>query len=338
MSERPILLVGSIPLDDTSSVFDAVSETLGDDVEYVPDGEVGERTGWIGWQFARFAALDGLEETGTKERDYQQRPPLRLKDGTDPNTIEFAELGYAAQAISSYASFKKRRDAGNFSPSARFQVCLPTPFAPVYNFVNYESQAAILPIYTAAIGKELAAICAAIPHDDLAIQWDVATEISLFEDVYPSPFGPPWSVLPKLLVELGDDVPVDVKLGYHLCYGSAGNKHWKEPDSLQMCVRVANMLVAKVGRVIDWFHMPVPIDRMDDAYFRPLNGAKLSADTQLFLGLVHDQDGAEGTNRRIDAASQFFPDFGIATECGLGRRSGDDVDRILRLHAECAHQ
>ena len=38
----------------------------------------------------------------------------------------------------------------------------------------------------------------------------------------------------------------------------------------------------------------VLIERDDDAYFAPLADLQLPAETELYLGLVHRQDGAEG--------------------------------------------
>ena len=53
------------------------------------------------------------------------------------------------------------------------------------------------------------------------------------------------------------------------------------------------------------------------------------------LGLVHYTDGVEGGRRRIAAAERHLSDFGIATECGFGRRpSHQDVRRLIQLHAE----
>ena len=70
---------------------------------------------------------------------------------------------------------------------------------------------------------------------------------------------------------LGDQVPDDVELGYHLCYGDAGHKHFKEPDDTSKLVAVANALAADLRRRLDWFHLPVPIGRTDDAYYAPLS-------------------------------------------------------------------
>jgi hypothetical protein len=54
--------------------------------------------------------------------------------------------------------------------------------------------------------------------------------------------------------------------------------------------------------------------------------------TKLCLGLVHLTDGLEGVKRRISAATAVTTNFAIATECGLGRRPRDTMDRLLELH------
>jgi methionine synthase II (cobalamin-independent) len=129
-------------------------------------------------------------------------------------------------------------------------------------------------------------------------------------------------------------VPRDVELGVHLCYGSYGGRHWKEPESTANMVEVHNRLAAGLERPLDYLHMPVPVDRSDDAYFAPLAGLRLDARTKLFLGLIHDSDGIEGTRARIAAAVKYAGDFGVATECGFGRRPPETIPNLLRLHAE----
>jgi hypothetical protein len=120
----------------------------------------------------------------------------------------------------------------------------------------------------------------------------------------------------------------------HLCYGSYGGRHWKEPDSTANMVEVHNRLKAKLARPIDYLHMPVPVGRSDDAYFAPLAALELDPRSRLFLGLVHDSDGVAGTRRRIAAAEKYAQDFGIATECGFGRRPPETIPELLRVHAE----
>jgi hypothetical protein len=332
----PLLLVGSIPLADTDAVLDAVADTIGPRLTSVPDGETGVRSNWIGWQHAVFATEDALEQGAKKEREYQLNPPYRFAPGKSAADIDFGELGFAREAINSYQVFAARRAAGQFSADARFQVCLPTPFAPVFSFCAYDIQGDIYPVYERAMMMEIDEIRLAIPDRDLAIQWDVATEMSIFEDLHPVPFlgddPAPWLV--ETLARLGNAVPDGVTLGYHLCYGSMGNKHWKEPEDLGICVSTANAISNGVTRKIDFFHVPVPVDRDDDLYFAPLDTLAIGVDMLMYLGLIHGADGAEGAVRRIAAAQKHLDRFGLSTECGWGRMDTDEVVPLLELHGQ----
>ncbi|MEQ8701696.1 MAG: hypothetical protein RLT05_34690 [Bauldia litoralis] len=334
MPSRPVLLCGSIPLADTDAVLDTVSDTLGHDLARVPDGETGARTNWIAWQGPVFARQAALEPTAERERSYQLRPPLTFKPSATPDDLDFRPLGFADAALASYRRFAERRDAGAFRADARFQVCLPTPYAPVYSFVAYDSQEAVYPVYEAVMLGELADIAAAIPARDLAIQWDVATEMSLFERVFPTPLTDPDRTLIDRMSRLGDAVPDGAELGYHLCYGSMNDRHWKEPRDLGRLVWTSNALARAVSRRIDWIHVPVPIERDDDAYFAPLDDLAVAPETEFYLGLVHHEDGVEGARRRIAAALPHRSDFGIAAECGFGRMADHLIAPLLRLHAE----
>ena len=51
---------------------------------------------------------------------------------------------------------------------------------------------------------------------------------------------------------------------------------------------------------------------------------------------MHFTDGAEGTRRRIAAAQEVGADFGVATECGMGRRNAVTIPELLRIHREVA--
>ncbi len=181
---------------------------------------------------------------------------------------------------------------------------------------------------------EIDAIRLAIPDRDLALQWDVATEMSIFEKLHPVPFlgdnPAPWLI--ETLARLGNAVPDTITLGYHLCYGSMGNKHWKEPEDLGTCVSTANAISNGVTRRIDFFHVPVPVERDDNAYFTPMDNLAIGDDTLVYLGLIHGADSAEGAARRIAAARKHLDRFGLSTECGWGRMNAAEVRPLLELH------
>jgi len=336
MVERHVHLVGSIPLNSAEEVFDLVGTELRDCCSRIPDGETGERRNWIGWQLGVFARQDALVQSDKKDREYQLHPPFTFASGAGVEDLAFEDIGFAREAKASFDLFRAKQDSGGLSEDAKFMVAIPTPFAPVYSFTAYVIQDQVFPLYEAAILSELDQICDAIPHDRLSIQWDVATEMSIFEEVYSAPLDDPWKTLINRLAKLGDAVPSNVDMGYHLCYGSMNNKHWKEPDDLGMCVRVSNAMAERVSRRIDFMHMPVPIDRDDAAYYAPLKDLNLEPDTELFLGLVHDADGGEGNSRRMAAASKFVEEFGISAECGFGRRDPEEMAPLIALHGMLA--
>ena len=85
---------------------------------------------------------------------------------------------------------------------------------------------------------------------------------------------------------------------------------------------------------MQFIHMPVPIERDDDAYFAPFAGLELDPETEVFLGLVHHADGVDGAWRRIRAHSSTCPTFGVATECGIGRaHTTEEIEQLFDIHA-----
>jgi methionine synthase II (cobalamin-independent) len=130
-------------------------------------------------------------------------------------------------------------------------------------------------------------------------------------------------------------IPVDVEIGVHLCYGDFAGRHFVEPKSAARMVEIANALAQAIAHKLAYVHMPVPIDRTDDAFYEPLRDLKLAPGTELYLGLVHAKDGVPGTKTRIDMARRYAPAFGIATECGMARaRSEELVRNLLTIHAD----
>ncbi|MFN0162620.1 MAG: hypothetical protein ACKVQQ_15415 [Burkholderiales bacterium] len=328
-------LVGSVPLADRAAVFSCVCEHLGRHIKRLPDGETGARTNWIAWQGAVFAGMDVLdaEEAAT---GYIRRPKFHIKPAVDPATIVFPALGYAREALASYAAFARDKAAGSIPAHIKFLVCLPTPLAPLHSYVREDCMAALEAPYERALLAELATITTAIPAQELAIQWDTAIEFAILEGVMPTFYASPQADILVRLVRWGNAVPSAVEMGFHLCYGDSGHKHFKEPDDAGKLVLVANHLATHLSRTLDWLHLPVPRARDDDAYYAPLAGLQLAESTELYLGLVHRTDGAAGTARRIAAASRVVKRFGIAAECGLGRRDPAVIPDFLALHAALA--
>lgn len=329
------LLVGSVPLADSEEVLRTVSSTLGAHVRRLPDGETGDRLNWIVWQLLVFESSPQMEVI-PEEREYVASwPRVRPMPGVEPEDLRFEGLGYADAAKESYATFRSLKLEGRIPAETRFQVSLPTPLAPLVVFVRPEAQAAVEPAYEAAMLVEVEAILAAVPHDELAIQWDVCWEIALLEGFAPPYFeGDVMEGCVTRIARLSERIPREVELGHHLCYGDYKHAHFTQPSDTGLMVDLTNRIHDAVRRPIAWLHLPVPIDRTDHGYFAPLADLELHPETELFLGLLHLDDGVEGAQRRIEAARKVVPRFGVATECGFGRRPPKTVVELLELHRQ----
>lgn len=337
-------LVGSVNLADAETVFRTVSDRLGDRLRRIPDGEVGERFYWIQFQTRRFDTMRGLSRIPVEPyylRGVFDGRPFRLDEGADADGLVFPELGYAEAALGSYAEFARLREAGVIAYGTRFQVSLPTPAAVIGAFIVPEDRAAIETGYERALLAELASILDGIPHDDLAIQWDTAVEFALLEGRIEPWFAEPGSpgVLDGIVARAArqaEAVPADVEVGYHLCYGDVEEQHFVQPaDAGRLAAVIAGILDA-APRPITFFHLPVPIERDDPAYFAPLAAAGVPDETEVYLGLLHHEDGVDGALRRAAAAAAALSRFGVATECGFGRGPSDRTAGLLDLHAAVA--
>ena len=334
---RKIHLVGSAPFATAEEMFRAAARHLGPCLKRLPDGEVGERDSWIKWQHARIGRSPQLRLADV-DPVYVPVPPYELVEGVNAaEEIELPDLGYAAAAIDSFRTFRGLADGGVIPPGTRLQVGLPTPLSVASAYVVPASRELFEQAYASALGRELERILAAVPAEKLAIQWEAAVEFALLEGVFPSHLGDdmPGEIADRLarLVEL---VPAGVEAGIHLCYGDSGHRHFCEPGDARHLVDVANGVSARAGRSIEWIHMPVPKERDDAAYFAPLADLRLKPGCELYLGLVHMTGGIAGTRRRIAAAAGVVRDFGIATECGFGRRPADTIPDLFRQHMEAA--
>ncbi|GAA1443606.1 hypothetical protein [Leifsonia poae] len=339
-------LVGSINLPDAETVLRTVSTHLGDRLHRIPDGEVGERFYWIQFQTKRFDTMAGLSRIPVEPfyiRDTFDGRPFVIDEGVSADDLVFPDLGYAEAALASYATFARVRDEGAIAPGTRFQVSLPTPAAIAGAFVVADFRADFERAYERALFGELERIVAGIPHADLAIQWDTAVEFALLEstNIRSTHAIVPWfdDVLGGVIERAARQasvVPADVQVGYHLCYGDVEEAHFVQPTDAGHLADVISGVLAAAPRPITWFHLPVPIERDDAAFFAPLAAVELPESTELYFGLLHHEDGVDGARRRADAAATAVPRFGVATECGFGRGPSERTPALLDLHAAVA--
>ena len=335
-------LVGSVNLPSAEDVFGAVSEHLGGHITHIPDGEVGERFYWLQFQTLRFDRTPGLVRVGAPRYlirgQFDQR--LLALDGTvAAEDLRFPDLGYAAAAIESFATFARLQRRGASPPGTRFQVSLPTPAAVVGVFIAPQDRAAIEPVYTRALYAELDRISAALPHDAFQIQWDTAVELALAR------------------ARRGRRLR-DARRGGTTCWrGCSSGSRTPPPTCRRTCRSASTSATATWRRRTSSSRRtpgcsppssaacsrgrrtrsptstcPCRSSATTTPTSRRSPDLEVPEGTDLYLGLVHHEDGVDGALRRIDAASTVLSRFGIGTECGFGRGPAERTVPLLDLH------
>jgi hypothetical protein len=339
-----LLLVGSIPLDTPQEVFETFGAPLGQYLATMPDGEVGPRRHWISrvhYQvLAAHPELEVVQRPAPDENGVERQFPrnaadawhFRVRKGVE--LVRFGDpgwrLGFARDAINSYFVFRTMKDKGVLAKHLRFQVSIPmvNSVLPPRIFPDQSDLARIRPGYEAATRAEIAKIVEKIPPSELAIQWDCSTEL---QDSYGSiPGYPIEGAIERNLGEvrnLSPDIPSEVALGYHLCFGTLGGWPRFQPDDLGQAVKLANAMISASGRKVDWIHIPV-MDRKDDAFFAPLKDLRPQG-ARVYLGAIHNMAGFAD---RIATARKYLPEFGLGAYCGFGRLPPSQLSSVLADH------
>ena len=350
---RPVLLVGSVPLNPASEVFRYAAEHLSGLVTRFPDGE---QVGWLPGVWRRMAQNQALEPSrkvalvGSRHStevfrklaiQYYRVKPEHMKQG-----LTLGPYGIAKNAIESYRQFKRMKDVGEIPGGVRFQATVPGPLDCA--FVVELPKAELFPLAEEATAQEVAVIVEAAPASDLTIQIDLAYEIELEEyQRRPQDFDMPvyegvdWTLEDQATVvaNIGNSIPPHVELGFHLC--SIWHIDQSKGQDNNVHVDWCNALSRKINRPIGYIHMPT-IPEHDAADFAPLKRLELHPETKLYLGVIHMDDGIEGAKRRIAAAATAIPDFGVGAFCGLAQPSRQEAARphtvkeIFELHRKVA--
>ena len=334
--KQELLLVGSIPLETAKEVFETFGRLLGKHLASMPDGEVGFRRHWISRvHFQVFAIHPDIEVLQQPRADngierlnpHDVADSWRFKVREGAKAINFGEpgwrLGFARDAVNSYEIFSALKDKGVLPKHLRFQVSIPmvNSAAPPRIFADPASCEKVRAGYAEALLGELDKILEHIPHRELAIQWDCATEL---QEAYKGAID---DQLPQ--VAISKDIPKAVQLGYHLCFGTLGGWPRFAPDNLGGAVKLANAFIQGSGRKVDWMHIPV-LDTSEDVFFAPLKDLK-AGKTRIYLGMVHNM---ERFKERLATARKYLKDFGVGAFCGFGRMPPSDMPRVLKEHKQ----
>lgn len=354
-----IMLVESVARpEDGWAVDDVLSNSakyIGDHVSMLPDGEIGDRYYWINYVARRtyaehpdMSTLSHHSVDDWKPKGYDDHWLFTIKDGV--KAVHFDEIGYAHEAKKSYAIFKRLREEGVIPRGVRFMVAIPLIESATRPFIDTAEHFEMLwNGYGEAIRREVADICASIPHEDLALQWDICVEVAALEGLegFTAELDyletDPMKRYCNALKWVCEPIPDGPWLGLHICYGSLSHQqgegsdtgHFCEIKDLNVSVDMANEGVVACGRSVQFIQVSVQLSNgFKEAYYTPLERLDVG-DARTYLGLIHLQDGVDGALERMDMIKKYLPDFGISTQCGWGRRPlTQKIEDLLDLHRQ----
>lgn len=351
---REVMFVGSVPLKPAEAVFEHMcSHGLAPLLPRVPDGE---QAGWVGPMvtlpknpaFEPWGEPVPITNRATTFFDKLQTQTVRLKPGLTHRDVHVEDLGIARAAESSYAAFRQAKSEGKLAANTRFTVTVIGPGTGFFDILLAPDD--LFPLVERVYLAEIERILKVVPHEELAIQIDVASELEM--DEYrrrPQDYDLPGVKLrepywPKdraiaAVATIANSIPAPVELGFHLC----ALYHVDESQGQDIGVHIewANALKKAITRHIDFMHIPTT-PTFDERDFAQLTQLQLDPSTELYLGLVHVDDGVEGARRRIAAAEKYRKNFGIAAYCGLAGMSRKQytnplsIGEVLDIHRDAA--
>lgn len=327
-------LTGSINVPTVEDAFALVGARLQPGVTRVPDGEPGVRANWVLTQAKHFLDNPTLDAADGR---------ARVRTGA---SVTFKPVDYHTTAADSYRRFVAARRDRVLAAESRFLVSIPTPFNAVNSFVEWDSQVEVAYAYEQALHASVQRLHELIPPSDLAIQWDLPTELATIEGWFANPYGDVEPIL-AATARLASWVHDDAELTFHFCYGDSkfgaspfmgdppdeeaaarGGRHVLPRDTSAI-VALAHGLSRHIPRRIDAIHAATVTSWNRRAHWQPLSALAIEPETEFYLGVLHAADGADGALTRAELATEFLPHFGIGTECGLGRHTPEQVDAVL---------
>jgi hypothetical protein len=330
-----LLFVGSLPCQTAEETFRTFGTEFGPYLAYLPDGEVGDRSYWN--TFVAYKVLNGHPEIDLvrrpaphadgvenwKPRSRHDQFQFRVKPGVDK--VRFGDpgwrLGYARDALNSYALFKLLKQQNILAKHLRFQVCIPLTYSLTHYYFPPEDEPKIVPGLNGALRDEVKKLVELIPANELAIQWDAVAEQKLIEAELAANNIESAKKTALQVMEPAQEVcsviPRDAALGYHTCFGTLDGWPSRSPQSLMGPVLLANAAIECSGRPIDFFHIPT-LGTASDEFFSPLSDLKANG-ARIYMGAIHHLHGPGGMSAQLRTIKKYLPEFGLGGACGFGR-------------------
>lgn len=334
----PAHLVGSLPFDSPREAMAAAFDRLGPCLRWVPDGETGDRRDWITHIIESCREHPDLElRRDGAWTDYDDVPRFSIRPGRELSA-EALELGHLAAFETSYPVFEELREQHGRG-DVSFQVGIPGDLDLSLFTLGPFGPARHRQPFTDATLREIRAIHARA-GEDVVFQIEVPAEL-VFLARTPGPAQPAMAAyLARGITDLAAAAPPSTRFGVHLCLGDMNHRALGRMRDVSPLVRLSNAIAARWPefRPLEFIHAPFaaavepPPNRR--AFYQPLERLRLAPDTAFMAGFVHEALTLEA-HRTLKAHLEGLigRPIGVASSCGLGRRSREEAQRCMDLAA-----
>ena len=345
---RRALLVGSLPFEDETSAMARAIALVGDRLVALPDGEIGERsdkypTGdrsqWVAGlagRLAREPSLFSVVDAGTMNEqgfpvDFDST--VRLRPRLSPTKLgDRLHLGYDTAALRSWPHFEGLRSAAGL-PGLRMQVGLPTGLGIAVSLLNTPRALRYARSFAACLAREAAEVVRVVGAENLLFQIEAPIEVVAAHRVPRAAVGLP----ARSVVDLVHRLPAQVPVGVHLCYGDLNNIALIAPDNFDRLVAFANGITRRwpKSRTLAYLHLPFAAGTspppVEPRAYRALRDLNLPPDASLVAGFVHEEPSMERLEQLLHVIEEARAgEVDVACACGLGRRSTDTAEELMR--------
>ena len=254
-------LVGSVPLGSAEDVFRAAAGTLATACAGCPTARPDRgRTG------SRGSTRCSARCPGSRSRggagSYRALPQLRLRPGSRRGRSRSSRSATPWRRASPTGAFERLKRDGVIAQRCRFLVSLPTPAGAgqrVRGRRRPGGGGAGLPRAHARGGARDRGRRARRPAGD-PVGRALRARDARGRD------GARGSTTPRRESSSASRAwappcPSGVELGFHFCFGDDDHGHFAEPDDSRSLVDLANAVVARLDRPLDFLHLPVPAAR-----------------------------------------------------------------------------
>jgi hypothetical protein len=339
VTSRGLHLVGSYPADTTDDAMNEIMELAGPYLTSLPDGETGERRNWVATIVESMRLHPDLEVR--REGDwsgYDRLLSFRVRRGCrlagDSLHFGYTEAHAAARPV-----FDRVREKHGRTDLA-FQIGMPTGLGMAMFTMGPPGPLVHRRAFTDAIAREITQIRAAA-GDDVVVQLELPAELA-FVTMPPGPLRIPVSAwLSRTIAALVRATPEGTRFGLHLCMGDLRHEALFRMRDTRPVVALLNAVGARwpAGYRLEFAHTPLAAGAvpppLDPGFYAPLAALRLPADTRFVAGLLHEDRSADELRTAVSAVEMALGrTVDLAASCGLGRRSREMAQSILRQGAQ----